>query len=116
MQSLRESNRYREERALSLASEKAIGKEGSTSAISMKRCASCGKRIWSSGFSSPELGDYHIECARLAGLVPKELEEVYERAKDLTERMARGEDVRNIAQELNELRDLEAQARKKKGI
>jgi len=74
----------------------------------MKRCAGCGKRIWSSALSIPERGDYHFECAKLAGVLPKEMEEVYEKAKDLPRRAMQGEDIESL---VLEMKNLEAQAK-----
>src|SRR4030066_313942 len=51
-----------------LASEKPIEEERRSVGVSMKRCLSCGRRIWNSAVSIPKKGDYHYECAKKMGV------------------------------------------------
>ena len=52
--------------------------------------------------SIPQRGDYHFECAKLAGALPKELDEVCEKARNLPRRVMQGEDIESLVLEMKE--------------
>lgn len=49
--------------------EKAIGGERRVHGDRVRKCAVCGKRIWSSQVVLPGRGSYHYECAENSGLL-----------------------------------------------